>query len=291
MSAVAQSPDNLVVFAIGRDGNLYNSWWATSSGVDSQGLPNWASPAAITTGRCVNTNGACSGRGAPGGPIASIAQTPSALDVFYIGKDGGVWSSYWNLGSGWATEEIYGPSSRIQYGSAVAAPGAGVAATARTSNNIDVFFVGTDGGLWTSSWSAGGGWVTWEISGTKGAGMPGAPVSAVARQPGTLDVVFQGPGESRLNWAYWTQASSWNLTTIPTTGGGDLGSGGFSPGNVSLVAPTSFSLQLFYLDASKEPNTLTWSDPTACNTLAPQGCPSTPGNFPWSNATTLSPPY
>jgi hypothetical protein len=279
VSAVAQSPENLVVFAMGSDGNLYNSWWATSSGVDSAGLPNWASPAPITT----------SGVGAPGGSIASIAQTPQALDVFYIGKDGGVWTSYWNECCGWATGEIYNPSSPGNH--ALAAPGAPIAATARTSDNIDVFFVGTDGGLWTSVWSATAGkWATWEISGTKGLGLPGAPVSAVSRQPGALDVVFQGPGESRLNWAYWTHASGWNLTTIPTTGGGDLGVN-FTPGNVSLVAPTSFSLQLFYLDAFREPNTLTWSDPTACNTLQAQGCTSQPGNFPWSTATILSPPY
>jgi hypothetical protein len=288
VSAVVQSPENLVVFAIGNDGNLWNSWWATSSGVDSQGLPNWATPATITsTSPCYNTNGSCAGVGAPGGPIASIAQSPTALDVFFIGNDGGVWSSYWTASFGWATEEIYGPSSRIQYGSAVAKPGAGIAATARDSEHIDVFFVGLDGGLWTSSWAAGGGgWGTSEVGVTKGAGMSGWPVTAVARQPNTLDVVFQG-AVGRLNWAYWTPATSWNMTTIPTTGGGTLAGGTFWPGGLSLVAPTSFSLQLFYLDSIREPNTLTWSDP--CNTTL--GCSSKPGDFPWSKATPLYPPY
>jgi hypothetical protein len=82
-------------------------------------------------------------------------------------------------------------------------PAVGTRAATRRAAHLSahfsyVFFVGTDGGLWTSTWSAAAGhWATWEISGTKGAGLHGAPVSAVSRQPGSLDVVFEGPGRAR----------------------------------------------------------------------------------------------
>jgi hypothetical protein len=290
MTALARTPDNLDVYAIGTDGNVYTSYWNSWSGLDAYGLPNWASPFAITTSTCADTDVACSGAGAPGGAIASVARDPQTVHVFFIGKDGGVWSSYWTPSSGWVTQEIYGPSSRIQRGGAVAAPGAGISATARTSGNLDVFFIGADGGLWSSSWSAnGGGWGTTEIPGTAGTGMPGTSVSAVSRQPGALDVIFQGPGESTLRWVDWSQGPGWTLKTIPTTGGGDLGGGAPLPGRFSLVAPTSFSLQAFYLDGFHGMNTLTWSDPT-CNTLSSQGCSQPPGNFAWSAGSPLAAP-
>jgi hypothetical protein len=286
MSAISRSPTNLDVFAIGSDGNVYTSYWNGGSGVDSQGLPNWAAPFSTTTKACVNTTTSCAGSGQPGGPIASVARWNGSIDVFYIGKDGGVWTTFWDESHDWTTMELYGPSSRIQYGAAPAAGGAGITATARTTNNMDLFFIGTDGGLWTSAWTAGAKWGTWEIMGTRGAGLPGAPVSAVSRQPSALDVIFQGPGNSTLRWAYWSPQRQWSLGTIPTTGGGDLGLSSF-PGNVSLVAPTSYSLQAFYLDGIHELNTLTWSDPTQCNDLLPQGCSAGPSNFPWSRAWVL----
>jgi hypothetical protein len=285
MTAVARSPLNLDVFALGYDGNVYTSYWNSGSGTNSQGLATWAKPFATTTGTCIaNPNTACAGSGAPGGPIASVSKWDGQIDVFYIGKDGGVWTSWWNYSSPWTTMEIYGPSSVFQNGPGIASPGAGITAVAPTPNNLDVFFIDTQGNLRASTWSPQGSWSTGLIQQGAGTGLPSAPVSAVARQPSVLDVIYQGP-DSTLRWATSTNGT-WNVSTVPTTGGGSLGSS-FAPGNVSLVAPSSFALQAFYLDSAHKLNTLTWTDP--CNSILDQGCALPSQDYTWSNATLLSP--
>jgi hypothetical protein len=287
MTAVSRSPNNLDVFAIGYDGNVYTSYWSTATGTNSQGLANWAKPFPTTTGKCIATDPTkCAGSGAPGGPIASVAKWDGQIDVFYIGKDGGVWTSWWNYSNAWTTMEIYGPYSTFQWAPVgPAAAGAGITAVAPTPNNLDVFFIDTQGNLRTSTWSPQGSWATALISQGAGTGLPGAPLSAVSRQPGVLDVLYQGPG-STLRWATSTNGA-WSVNTVPTTGGGKLGSS-FLPGNVSLVAPSSFALQAFYLDGGHRLNTLTWSDP--CNTVLNQGCAVPSQDYTWSNATLLSDP-
>src|SRR5262249_5904096 len=209
-------PQNLDVFFIGTDGNVYSSFWNGSSGVDASGLPNWANPFATTTGRCINTSTSCAGSGQPGGAIAAVSRTTTNIDVFYVRKDGGVGTTFWSPAAGWTTMEIAGPSSRGQPIGSIAPPGAGIAATARTSTNLDVFFVGSDGGLWTSAWSNSGGWGTFETKTSQGTGLAGGPVSAVARQPGNLDVLYQG--SAKLMWSSWSSHTPWTSTVVGVAG-------------------------------------------------------------------------
>jgi hypothetical protein len=153
-----------------------------------------------------------------------------------------------------------------------------------------VFFVLSDGALWSSTWHSGGGWQTFPIKGTAGTGVPGGPVSAVARQPTTLDVVYEasnGGYAGGLIWAWWnshqSQSNPWTLSTIPMETvyppAQTIGSSA-----VSLVAPTSYSMQVFYLSPLHQLGTATWTDPGECNEQSLNGCSSSPSSTPWVGA-------
>jgi hypothetical protein len=287
LAATARSPDNLDVFFIGNEGDVHNAYWNTSMGTDSSGNPVWGSLDVATSGGCYGTTASCTGSGVPGGAVAVVSRIPTHLDVFYVGRDGGIWSSWWDASSGWYTDEVYGPSSTLQPGSAIAPPGGRITATARTSQNLDVFFVANDGGLGTSAWSTGGNWGTWEIAGTGGLGQPGAQIAAVARQPEMLDVAW-GAASSGIEWSNWGP-HGWD-TVVNPTGSQMTTSGQYGSGGISLVAPSSFGLQLFYIDASHQLNTAYWNDPTQCDGLLPQGCTSNPTDFQWQGPWTLGAP-
>jgi hypothetical protein len=285
VTATARSPENLDVFFIGTDGNVYTTYWGAGFGTNASGLPNWGTPFSITSGACINTATSCVGVASPGGGIAAVSRNPNQLDVFYIGKDGGLWTSWWYNGApSWTTMELYGPSSDVQRSAGIAPPGATITATARTSTNLDVFFVGSDGGLWTGAWSGGGGWGTWEIPGSAGTGEAGGPISAVSRQAASLDVVYQGPGSS-LEWGAWASPAAWRIAPIPAAVG--ISTSMIGRGAVSIVAPTSFSLQAFYINTSHQENTVSWSDPTQCDTLSSIACSSSSADFPWTGEITL----
>ena len=165
---------NLDVFFIGTDGNLYNSYWAAAAG-------SWGT-LPVTTGACASGT-TCAGSGQPGGGVAAVARNSNQLDVFYIGKDGGVWTSFWSGGAGsasWTTMEITG--------GAVATAGAHITATARTSEALDVFFVDAFGTLRKSSWTSGAAWGTVAVDGSAALGQPGGlvcPLSRVSRTTST----------------------------------------------------------------------------------------------------------
>jgi hypothetical protein len=263
VTATARTPANLDAFFVGTDGNVYDEYWSTGMGTLASGLPRWGSTA-TTTGPCWGTG--CVGSGAPGGGVAAISRNPSELDVFYIGKDGGLWTTYWTDGAAWTTGEITGPG--------VALPGAHVTATARTSETIDVFFLDISGTLRKSSWSfTGNAWGTTTVTGSAGLGQSGGLVSAVARQSNDLDVVFAGKN-GELEWATWSaSAGPWTtapvVTTTKTLGALSVGAGG-----LSIVAPDAYSLQAFYLDTNHRLETIAWADPDRCNSLAPVACSS-----------------
>jgi hypothetical protein len=292
VTAVARSTQNLDAFFSSTDGNVYDTFWSAAAGQWNQ--------VAFTTANCigpsgnVTTNSApCAGSAVPGGGIAAVALDPGNVNVFYIGTDGGIWNTWW-AGDGFYTTEICGPSSPYpnQQRSAVATPGGSITAVARTATNIDVYYLGTDGTLWTSSWYYGGSWGSFSIPGSANLARAGTPISAVARQPGAIDVVFEtpvnGPSQGGVEWASWTYSNPWTFNAIPMTTTNTPNLAGADA--ISIVAPTSFSLELFYLDYTGNLETLSWSDPTDCVAGSVTQCsPSIPTDFPWGTGQDIVP--
>jgi hypothetical protein len=123
-----------------------------------------------------------------------------------------------------------------------ATPGAGVAATARSTGNMDVFYANTAGTLCTSYWYQQSGWGTFPI----GVGAPsGGRIAAVSRTPDNLDVFWLGGsgtgGDIYTAWWY-TGATQWSWTDVGATigdfgvKGGALGAAARSPDNLDVFA-------------------------------------------------------
>ncbi|MGM0924777.1 MAG: hypothetical protein ACQEWW_26940 [Bacillota bacterium] len=182
VSAVALTPTKLDLFVVGNDGRVYTSWWWAGS--------NWSDWHS------------CGGFFPPGAPVSAVARTPISLDLFVVSNDGRVYTSWWSAGWDWS-----GINDNWKSLGGFFPPGAPVSAVARTPNNLDLFVVGNDGRVYTSSWSEGSNWSNWRSCG--GFFPPGAPVSAVARTPNNLDL-FVVSNDGRVYTSSWSAGSDWS---------------------------------------------------------------------------------
>ena len=93
------------------------------------------------------------GRASAGSPVTAIARFSNHIDLFTIGTDNKVYSTWWNDPGGWA--------SWFNISGGVGEPGGEVTAVSRLTQHIDVFTVGSDGIIWSAWWDANGGWSGW----------------------------------------------------------------------------------------------------------------------------------
>jgi hypothetical protein len=236
LSAVARRPDHLDVFVTGGDGRVYTSWW--HQGQDWSGLQNnWRS---------------LGGYFPAGAPVTAVARTPDILDLFIVGGDGRVYTSWWSTGSDWS-----GINNNWRPLGGFFPPGSPVAAVARQPNILDLFVIGNDGRVFTSWWSSG-----WEWSGINdkwksvGGFFPvGTRVAAVARSPYNLDLFVTG-GDGRVYTSWWSSGQEWsgvqnNWYSI----------GGYFPqgASVAAVARTRDNLDVFVMGGDGRVYTSWWS--------------------------------
>ena len=86
IAAVARMPNHLDVFVVGNDGRVYTSWW-------HEGQP-WSGAADSWT--------PIGGFFPPGASICAVSRNPDHLDVFVMGNDGRVYTSWWHHGQAWS---------------------------------------------------------------------------------------------------------------------------------------------------------------------------------------------
>ncbi len=139
----------------------------------------------------------------PGAPVTAVWRNPSHLDLFMTGRDGTVWSTWWEAGPGWQKWFAIWPQV------AKANHGALVTAVWRDPAHLDLFMTGTDGAVWSTWWEAGPGWQKWfpiwpEVAKAK----PGATVSAVWREPLHLDLFVTG-SDGTVWSAWWEVGPGW----------------------------------------------------------------------------------
>jgi hypothetical protein len=132
----------------------------------------------------------------------------------------------------------------------------GVEGISRHTNKLDVFAIGSDGGIRTAAWEqdvADGKWRGWwRIK--SGLATPGAPVSAVARTPNHLDVFVVGNNGGVLTaaWAHNVNNGKW---------GGWWPIGGVATLRGSLVTAVSRSptqIDVFVVDKNGGIRTAAW---------------------------------
>jgi hypothetical protein len=92
--------------------------------------------------------------------VTAISRAPGNLDLFIIGNDGGpgttnghAWTTFWNSASGWNADWFPLPGVRV-FDRATQQ----VSAVSRAPGNLDLFVVGNDGHVWSTSWDESANW-------------------------------------------------------------------------------------------------------------------------------------
>lgn len=142
ISAVARTPNNLDLFAVGRGGDVVTAFWNPQNG-----WSNWQS-----LGGRFEKQDILGFRVGRTPRVSAIARTPNNLDLFAIDAEGNVQTAWWWAGGDWS-----GRGGWHSLGGKFP-PGRKVAVVARTPNNLDLFVPGLDGQVYTSWWSAGHDW-------------------------------------------------------------------------------------------------------------------------------------
>jgi hypothetical protein len=135
--------DEIHLFAAGLDGAVYSAWWGQAGG--------WHDWKSIGFGIFTQAT-----------PIAAAARG-KYIDLFGVGIDDANSAVYW---AGWREDE--GWRDWQPAGAGLFAQLTPFTAVAR-GTNLDLFGVGTDGGLYTAWWRAGtAGWEGWnEVGGAQ----------------------------------------------------------------------------------------------------------------------------
>jgi hypothetical protein len=123
----------------------------------------------------------------PGTPITALSKAPNQLDLFAVGADGGVYSTWWVSG---LNNNQYAQWYRI--GGLTVPTRSEVIALSRVEYRIDLFVEAADQEVYTASWNPGvnnNQWVPWAHVG----GMilpPNVSLSGLVRDSGRLDLFW-----------------------------------------------------------------------------------------------------
>ena len=181
----ATSPTALDVFWIGPDGGVGTTW--ANPAVDNAA---WHAPFPIAPASAARADS----------PVAAITRLNGGLDVFWIGPDGGVGTTWANpaVDSGnWHSPFPIAPAN-------AAGPDSPIAAVTRLNGGLDAFWIGPDGGVGTT-WAPAGNTGSWHAPfpiAPANAARVDSPIAAVTRLNGGLDVFWIGPdGGVGTTWA------------------------------------------------------------------------------------------
>jgi hypothetical protein len=89
----------------------------------------------------------------PGSPVSAIARYSNHLDLFVLGTDRRVYSTWWHDTTGWA--------GWFNVSGGAGNAGGQVAAVSRVTEHIDLFTVGADGLVYSTWWDGATGWAGW----------------------------------------------------------------------------------------------------------------------------------
>jgi hypothetical protein len=181
---------------------------------------------------------------------AAVSRRTEQLDLFIVGNDGRVYTSWWTAGADWSgRNDNWTPIGGFF---PVHAP---IAAISRGPDQLDLFVTGNDGRVYTSWWS-GGSWSGVNDNWTSIGGFfpPGAPIAAVARKPNQLDLFITG-NDGRVYTSWWS-GGAWSGAHDNWTSVG----GFFPPGAaVSALSRKPNQLDLFITGNDGRVYTSWWS--------------------------------
>jgi hypothetical protein len=244
VAAVDRHRDRWDLFWVGPQGQIRSAFFdqrvKAVGWTDIPATPGWNQPFDV----------APAGSAAPGA-VKAVARHIEHLDVFWIGPQGQLRSTWWDNGledGRWqAAFDIAGPGS--------AQPGA-VTAVARQIEHLDVFWVGPQGQVRSTAWDSGQADARWlapfDIAGP-GSAQPGG-ICCVARNPGHLDVFWVGP-QGQVRSTSWDSVLGDARWQIPF----DVAPAGSArAGSLSAVARDAEHLDLFWTGPAGQVQSASW---------------------------------
>lgn len=184
INVVARYPEHLDVFAVASDGRTMSNWWDQASG--------WAG--------WFQMQGGITSPGGAGSPITAVDRYSGHLDLFTVGTDNRVYSSWWDISSGW---HPWFPIVTLQ-----CRPGSTVNVVSRYTDHLDLFTTASDGKIMSTWWDVRTGWASWfQVQG--GVAAAGATVTAIARYPFHLDLFTVGTN-NQVYSCWWDDRSGWH---------------------------------------------------------------------------------
>ena len=209
VTPIARNSDHLDLFVVGFDEGIYNAWW--DQNFDSGRWQVWRRIGRHEHERVPKTN-----------TVTAVARVPNRLDLFVVGHDGGIYTTFWREGQDWADWRRVGrhPHERVPKNNTVTA-------VARTPNHLDLFVVGHDEGIYTTFWREDENWDDWRRVGRHPhERVPKTnTVTAVARTPNRLDLFVVGHDEGIYttfrredeNWDDWRRVGRHPHERVPKT--------------------------------------------------------------------------
>jgi hypothetical protein len=200
IAPICRQPDQCDIFVVGNDGRVYTTYWNKEEGWHH--TPYWT-----RIGNADNTFPV-------GSPVTAVTRKPDQIDLFVVGHNGGIYTTYWNPADGWTGNHnwfrIGGPSHTFPLKSTVAA-------IARKPDQLDLFVQGNEGAIHSIYWNPQDGWETghtWFQIGGSGDTFPaGCNVTAVTRKPDQIDLFVVGHNGG-IYTTYWNPTSGWNHVPV-----------------------------------------------------------------------------
>jgi hypothetical protein len=201
VSSLSRYGDHIDLFVSGFDGGIYSTFWDVNSGW----FGHWF--------RLGDTNFGDDFTIPPGAPISNLSRFKDHIDLFVSGRDGGIYSTFWDANGGWfghwfrLGDTNFGDDFTIP-------PGAPISNLSRYRDHIDLFVAGRDGGVYSTFWDANGGWFNrWFRLADTNFGddftiPPGAPVSSLSRYRDHIDLFVAGR-DGAVYSTFWDANGGW----------------------------------------------------------------------------------
>jgi hypothetical protein len=136
IAAVSRAAGNLDLFAIRADGHVCSAFWNQAGG--------WSGDWFALPGQAVFD--------AAHQHVAAVSCDAGNLDLFVIGSDNHVWSTFWS-DKGWNPDwfQVSGQPGQVVFD----ATQQQITAVSRAQGNLDLFLLGSDNHAWTTTGRVG----------------------------------------------------------------------------------------------------------------------------------------
>ncbi|WP_170066667.1 G1 family glutamic endopeptidase [Kitasatospora aureofaciens] len=190
LAAVSRAPGNLDLFVIGFDNRVWSTFWNDQNGWNGDFFPLPGSAVFDHTTQ----------------QLAAVSRAPGNLDLFVIGFDNRVWSTFWNDQNGWNGDFFPLPGSAVFDHTTQQ-----LAAVSRAPGNLDLFVIGFDNRVWSTFWNDQNGWNGdfFPLPGSAVFDHTTQQLAAVSRAPGNLDLFVIG-FDNRVWSTFWNDHGGWN---------------------------------------------------------------------------------